>query len=171
MRRRLRLLQAAPAALQAGEVVGVFLEAAISRWLKAALGTAARAAARTKDATYLGARYRRLSARIGRLKALVAIEHSIITAVRHMLTNNVAFQRASHRTGHIRHPRARHCGMEYRSLPSEVGLPWPGWTIVSSGSRSKILDFRSSMRDVKSVGFVVRPGPPGKPRQRAQDSS
>jgi len=62
-----------------------------NRWLKAALGTAAMAAARTKDTTYLGARYRRLSGRIGRLKALVAIEHSIITAVWHMLNANVPF--------------------------------------------------------------------------------
>jgi len=62
-----------------------------NRWLKAALGTAAMAAARTKDNTYLGARYRRLSGRIGRLKALVAAEHSIITAVWHMLTANVSF--------------------------------------------------------------------------------
>ncbi len=40
-----------------------------NRWFKAALGTAAMAAARTKDTTYPGARYRRLSSRIGRLKA------------------------------------------------------------------------------------------------------
>jgi transposase len=62
-----------------------------NRWLKAALGTAAMAAARTKDNTYLGARYRRLSGRIGRSKALVATEHSIIVAIWHMLTSNTAF--------------------------------------------------------------------------------
>jgi transposase len=49
-------------------------------YLKGALGLAAFGAARTKD-TYLQARYKRLTARRGPLKALVAIEHSIITAI------------------------------------------------------------------------------------------
>jgi transposase len=51
-----------------------------NRWLSGALGTAAMAAARTKDETYLGARYRRLAPRLGKPKAIVAIEHSILTA-------------------------------------------------------------------------------------------
>jgi hypothetical protein len=50
-----------------------------SRWLTGALGTAAMAAARTKVTTFIGARCRLLAGRIGRLKALVAIEHTIIT--------------------------------------------------------------------------------------------
>ncbi|WP_019065462.1 IS110 family transposase [Streptomyces prunicolor] len=54
-------------------------------WLKAALGQAAVGAARTKD-TYLAARYRRLVARRGKKRALVAVEHSILTAVWHMFT-------------------------------------------------------------------------------------
>ncbi len=61
------------------------------RWLTGALGVAAMAAARTKDSTYLGARYQRLARRLGKQKALVAIEHSILTAVWHMLTNDVDF--------------------------------------------------------------------------------
>src|ERR1700752_398625 len=52
-----------------------------NRWLTGALGTAAMAAARPRDTTYLDARYRRLVKRRGKLKALVAIEHSILTAV------------------------------------------------------------------------------------------
>jgi hypothetical protein len=63
-----------------------------NRWLAGAPGTAAMAAARTKDTTFMGARYRRLSGRIGRLKALVAIQHSIITAVWHMLSANAAYR-------------------------------------------------------------------------------
>ncbi|HEX3823100.1 MAG TPA: IS110 family transposase [Mycobacteriales bacterium] len=51
--------------------------------LKGALGTAAMAAGRSKN-TYLGARYRRLSARIGKSKAIVATEHTILTAVWNM---------------------------------------------------------------------------------------
>lgn len=60
-------------------------------YLKGALGIAAFAATRTKD-TYLAARYKRLTARRGPLRALVAVEHSIITAIWHMLTGNVIYQ-------------------------------------------------------------------------------
>jgi len=54
-------------------------------YLKGALGTAAFAATQA-NGTYLQARYRRLTARRGPMRALVAIEHSILTAVWHMLT-------------------------------------------------------------------------------------
>ncbi|MFD1661498.1 transposase [Streptomyces caeni] len=57
-------------------------------YLEGALGLAAFGAVRSKD-NYLQARCKRLTARRGPLKALVAIEHSIITAIWHMLTDNV----------------------------------------------------------------------------------
>ncbi|MEV7189025.1 hypothetical protein [Kitasatospora sp. NPDC093102] len=53
---------------------------------KGALGLAAFGAVRTKD-TYLQARYERLASRRGPLRALAAIEHSVITAIWHMLTD------------------------------------------------------------------------------------
>ncbi|WP_344394150.1 transposase, partial [Streptomyces vastus] len=59
-------------------------------YLKGALGLAAFGAVRTKD-TYLQARYKRLIARRGPLRALVAIEHSITTAIWHMLTDHVPY--------------------------------------------------------------------------------
>jgi transposase len=59
-------------------------------YLKGALGLAAFGAVRTKD-TYLRARYKRLTARRGPLRALVAVEHSIITAIWHMLTDDVEY--------------------------------------------------------------------------------
>ncbi|MGW7825043.1 IS110 family transposase [Streptomyces puniciscabiei] len=62
-----------------------------NRWLSAALGTAAMAASRTKETTYLGARYHRLMPRLGKKKALVALEHSILTAVWHMLTHDAEY--------------------------------------------------------------------------------
>jgi transposase len=62
-----------------------------NRWLTNALGTAAMAAARTKDTTYLGACYRRLTPRLGKKKALVAVQHSILTAIWHMLTNDTSY--------------------------------------------------------------------------------
>jgi transposase len=49
------------------------------------------AAARTKDTTYLGARYRRLVPRLGKQKTLVAVEHSILTAAWHMLAHHVDY--------------------------------------------------------------------------------
>jgi transposase len=62
-----------------------------NRWLTSALGTAAMAAARTKDTTYLGARYQRLAHRLGKKKALVAVQHSILIAAWHMLANDVDY--------------------------------------------------------------------------------
>jgi transposase len=62
-----------------------------NRWLGAALGTAAMAASRTKNTTYLGARYHRLVPRSGKQKAIVAVEHSILTAVWHMLTHDTDY--------------------------------------------------------------------------------
>ncbi len=52
-------------------------------YLKAALGTAAMAAGRSKH-TYLGVRYRRLAARRGKSKAIVATEHALLTTIWNM---------------------------------------------------------------------------------------
>ena len=52
-------------------------------YLKAALGTAAMAAGLSKG-TYLGVRYRRLAARRGKSKAIVAIERTILTTIWHI---------------------------------------------------------------------------------------
>ncbi|MFJ8313769.1 MULTISPECIES: IS110 family transposase [unclassified Streptomyces] len=59
-------------------------------WLKAALGQAAMAASRTKN-TYFAARYRRLVARRGKRRALVALEHCVLIAVWHMLTHDIEY--------------------------------------------------------------------------------
>ncbi|GAA5197385.1 hypothetical protein GCM10023346_31840 [Arthrobacter gyeryongensis] len=58
--------------------------------LGAALGNAAMGAARTKN-TYLRERYYRLAARRGKQRAIVAIEHSLLTAIWHMLMNNLDY--------------------------------------------------------------------------------
>ena len=60
-------------------------------WLRGALGEAAAAAARTKN-TYLQARYRRIAARSGKKRALVAIGHSILNAIWHMISNDTDYQ-------------------------------------------------------------------------------
>ena len=60
------------------------------KYLKAALGVAALSVSRTKG-TYLAARYRRIAVRRGPLKAVVAIEHTLLIAVWHMLRNGEAY--------------------------------------------------------------------------------
>jgi transposase len=62
------------------------------RWLTAALGTAAMAVARTRDTTFLSARYHRLVPRLGKNRALVAVQHSILVAVWHVLAGDTAYQ-------------------------------------------------------------------------------
>ena len=61
-----------------------------NKYLKAALGTAALAASRSKD-TYLAARYRRIAARRGPMKAIVALEHSILNAAWHLLADGECY--------------------------------------------------------------------------------
>lgn len=55
-----------------------------NRWLKAALGIAATSAVRTKN-TYASAQYRRIAARRGAKRALVAVAHSHLVGMWHIL--------------------------------------------------------------------------------------
>lgn len=57
-------------------------------WLRVALVQAAHAAGRTKS-TDLGAQDRRLAARRGKKKAAVAVGHSILVIVDHLLTRQI----------------------------------------------------------------------------------
>lgn len=61
-----------------------------SVWLRDVITQAAWAAARTKD-NYLSAQFWRLAGRIGQRKAAVAVAHSIIVAVWHMLHDDTDF--------------------------------------------------------------------------------
>lgn len=56
-----------------------------NRYLKGALGIAALSKART-NSTYFSAKYRRIAARRGPMRALVAVEHAMLTATWHILT-------------------------------------------------------------------------------------
>jgi transposase len=62
-----------------------------NRWLSATLGIAVMSASRTKN-TYLAARWRRLRPRLGTQKTIVALQHSILTAVWHMLTTDSPYR-------------------------------------------------------------------------------
>lgn len=59
-------------------------------YLKGALGIAAMSAGRSKD-TYLSAKYRRIAARRGPIKAIVAVEHAILIAIWNMWTNGAFY--------------------------------------------------------------------------------
>jgi transposase len=61
-----------------------------SPWFRAALVEAAKAAGRSKK-TYLGAQYRRIAARRGAKRAAVAVAHSILAIVYHLLTRHESY--------------------------------------------------------------------------------
>lgn len=62
-----------------------------NKWLRSALTEAARAAARTKG-TYLAVQYRRLVGRRGTNRAAVAVGHTILVALYHMLRDGVTYE-------------------------------------------------------------------------------
>jgi len=62
-----------------------------SAWLRAALLEAAHGASHSKH-SYLGEQYRRLARRIGKKKALVAVAHSILVIIYHVLKEETTYQ-------------------------------------------------------------------------------
>jgi transposase len=62
-----------------------------NRWLRRALVEAAWAAGRTKN-SYLGAQYRRLAPRRGKKRALLAVGHSLLVILYHMLKYDREYQ-------------------------------------------------------------------------------
>jgi transposase len=62
-----------------------------NRWLRRALVEAAWAASHTRG-SYLAAQYRRLAARRGKKRALLAVGHSLLVIMYHVLKDNVEYQ-------------------------------------------------------------------------------
>ena len=62
-----------------------------NRWLRRALTEAAWAASHVKN-SYFAAQYRRLAARRGKKRALVAVAHSVLVVIYHVLKNNVEYK-------------------------------------------------------------------------------
>ena len=62
-----------------------------NQWLRRALIQAARAAARTKG-SYFGAQYRQIARRRGPNKAAVAVAHSLIDLIWHLLSTGEMFE-------------------------------------------------------------------------------
>lgn len=61
-----------------------------NRWLMRVLTQVAWAASHTKD-TYLSAQYRRLAPRRGKKRAIIALAHSILVSIYHILDQNVTY--------------------------------------------------------------------------------
>lgn len=64
-------------------------------YLKGALGAAAMSVAKTKH-TYLGAKYRRIASHRGPMKAIVAVEHSMLTAIWQMAKTGALYDDPGH---------------------------------------------------------------------------
>jgi hypothetical protein len=62
-----------------------------SRWLRQILVEIAHGAAKTKN-TYLAAQYKRIAARRGKKRALIAVGHTVLTIVYTMLTRQQPYQ-------------------------------------------------------------------------------
>ena len=62
-----------------------------NRWLRRALTQAAWAATHTKD-SYLGAQYHRLAGRRGKKRALVAVAHTLLVIIYHIIKYRVDYQ-------------------------------------------------------------------------------
>jgi transposase len=62
-----------------------------NRWLRRALTEAAWAATHTKD-SYLGAQYHRLAGRRGKKRALVAVAHTLLVIIYHVIKYRVDYQ-------------------------------------------------------------------------------
>ena len=60
-------------------------------WLRHVFFEVAHAASKTQD-TYLSAQYRRLAARRGKQRALIALGHSILVSAYHILTRRVPYR-------------------------------------------------------------------------------
>ncbi len=63
-----------------------------NRWLRSALLEAAWTVSHSRKQTFFTARYRRIAARRGRKRAAIAIAHSLLIAVYHVLKQGVVFQ-------------------------------------------------------------------------------
>lgn len=94
-----------------------------NNWLRSALVQAANAAARCKT-SYLSAVYRRLAARRGRKRAIIAVAHRILIAVHHMLSKQQPFHNlggAHLNERHKDHLLKRMCN-RIQQLGSQVSL-------------------------------------------------
>ncbi|HHV85800.1 MAG TPA: hypothetical protein GXX42_08305 [Petrimonas sp.] len=81
------------------------------------------AASRTKD-TFFSARYHRLAARRGKKKAVIAVAHSILKAVYHVLKDDVPYNElgADHLNSRMEKRRKRYLKAELEKMGFAVQL-------------------------------------------------
>jgi hypothetical protein len=133
-----------------------------NRYLKGALGIAALSCARSKN-TYLGARYRRIASRRGPAKALVAVEHSILTAAWHMLTTGELYNDPGAdyftRQAPAKTKSPRRTTTRIPRLPSHPRTPTTG-RITPITPRPPPCSPNFHVRERLGRGLVLRRGPP-----------
>ncbi len=95
-------------------------------YLKGALGIAAMACAQNTD-TYLGARYRRIASRRGPLKAIVAIEHSMLIAIWHMGHTGTLYNDPGGDFYTRLNPDEPRTAPSTNSRPWATTSPWTAW--------------------------------------------
>jgi transposase len=66
-----------------------------NRWLRTALAQAAWAASHTRK-TYLSSQYRRLAGRRGKKRAIIALAHTMLVMIYHVLRNGVEYKELGH---------------------------------------------------------------------------
>ena len=94
-----------------------------SRWLRQSLVEIAHVASKTKN-TYLAAQYRRIAARRGKKRALIAVGHTVLTIVYTMLTRQQPYQElgAAYFDQRERHRVERRLVQRLERLGYEVAL-------------------------------------------------
>jgi transposase len=108
-----------------------------SPWLRAALTEAAQAAGRKRD-SYLAAQYRRLMTRRGKKGAVVAVGHTILEIVHHLLARGTTYQDLGGRNFDERDRQAverrlvkRLEGLGYKvSLEHTTPAAWPRCAVI-----------------------------------------
>jgi len=112
---------------------------------------------RTRERTYLGARYARLVPRLGKQKTIVAVEHSILTAVWHMLTDNVDYHDLAATTSPNKTPNAQCDASSARPTPrpDRPLRPHPRRRVGGAWVHFRVR-WRRSWSNASPYGLVVR---------------
>ncbi len=111
-------------------------------WLRTILVQAAQAAAHTKH-TALGARYRRIAARRGHKKAVVALAHALLVIIYHVIARRQPYHELGEDSFQRRDPAARakrlvhqltHLGFEVQLRAQQATMPSGGAPALAGGS-------------------------------------
>jgi transposase len=131
------------------------------RWLKAALGTAAMGAIRTKN-SYTHALFRRIAVRRGGKRAQAAVAHSLLVAAWHVLTTNTNYHDLGDDYFTARdnpeHRRRRDCSNSTASSTASPSNPW--WLDRVKTSHFRVNSGHPRQRTVTDFTCPDRRSPP-----------